>query len=504
MASAAYGSLPFAEAIAYLRAKVDLETDRWDDIEGQAHDRYFTVAGAAKADLLADLHEAVRKGIDDGTTLETFLADFDRAVAKHGWTGWTGSDTEDGRAWRTRTIYGTNLRTAYQAGRHAQHLEGAAERPYLQYHHADGVESPRPLHLQWDGLILRIDDPWVATHYTPNGWGCRCYWTSLAPRDLARMGKSGPDRTPDDGTYVHTDRDGIPHTLPRGIDYGWDHTPGATRDLVAEVRSKAARLPGRIGEDLLADIESPPPAPLRVFEPQATAKKAADYAVAADLADVADYTGVKAEVANEWNRSLFDHLQRFPALGQQQKFVGAAQAQYRRWQDVMVQQRLPSWRALNPGVSDADLDKAIRARLPKYKVKGKTWAHCWDNPHAGGIAVNKAWGAAPEKLRQSLTDNVANGWHPPGCDTIRSIVDHELGHQLDTLLGLETAPEIRALWSQGGNSVRNNVSRYATTNVQEMIAEGWAEYLNNPTPRPWARQIGETIERLYAARHPAP
>lgn len=249
-----YGSLPFPEAIAYLKAKGPLATERWDDIEGQQHDHSFVVAGAAKADLLADIHAAVRVAIEQGTTIEAFRLAFDATVAKHGWTGWTGADTPDGRAWRTATIYETNLRTAYQAGRRAQHMDERATRPYGQYHHADGVIHPRPLHLSWNGIILPWDDPWVQTHYTPNGWRCRCYWTSLAPRDLAALGKSGPDPTPDDGTWIKPDRHGVPHELPAGIDYGWDHAPGATRDLIAEVRAKAATMPAGIRAGLDGDL----------------------------------------------------------------------------------------------------------------------------------------------------------------------------------------------------------------------------------------------------------
>ncbi|WP_020508550.1 phage head morphogenesis protein [Lamprocystis purpurea] len=254
MAEVRYGDLPFAEAIAYLKDKIDLATDHWDDIQGEEHDHSFIVAGAAKADLLADLHAAVLKGLDQGTTIEEFRRDFEAAVATHGWTGWTGSDTAQGRAWRTATIYETNLRTSYQAGRRAQHLAGAAQRPYLQYHHADGSIHPRPLHVSWNGTVLAADDPWWDSHYTPNGWRCRCYITSLADRDLQRLGKTGPDPTPDDGTYVHKDRQGREHVLPAGIDYGWDHAPGATRDLIKEVQAKAERLPGGIGQDLRAAI----------------------------------------------------------------------------------------------------------------------------------------------------------------------------------------------------------------------------------------------------------
>ena len=48
-------NLPFTEQISFFRNKLNLSTERWDDILHQAHDRAFIVAGAAKADLLDDL-----------------------------------------------------------------------------------------------------------------------------------------------------------------------------------------------------------------------------------------------------------------------------------------------------------------------------------------------------------------------------------------------------------------------------------------------------------------
>jgi len=104
MASPAYGSLEFAEQIQFFRQKIDLPTQRWFDLWQEAHDRAFVVAGAMQADLLADLHGAVLKGIAEGTTLETFRKDFKEIVARTGWTGWTGEGTAAGRAWRTRVI----------------------------------------------------------------------------------------------------------------------------------------------------------------------------------------------------------------------------------------------------------------------------------------------------------------------------------------------------------------------------------------------------------------
>lgn len=221
---AAYGSLPFAEQIAFLRDKLDLPTARWTDLWQAGHDRAFVVAGAMKADLLADLHAAVLKGVAEGTTLETFRADFEAIVAKRGWTGWTGEGTQAGRAWRTRVIYSTNLRSSYAAGRWAQVQEVKAHRPYLQYRHNDSVLHPRPLHQSWDGLVLPADDPWWKTHWPPNGWGCQCRAFALNDRDLERLGKSGPDQAPNDGTYEWRGRQ-----IPNGIDPGWAYAPGANR-----------------------------------------------------------------------------------------------------------------------------------------------------------------------------------------------------------------------------------------------------------------------------------
>jgi len=252
--STAWGSLPFAEQIAFFRDKLDLPTKTWQDLLGAAHDRAFVVAGAMRADLLADLHAATLKGIEKGTSLSEFRRDFEAIVAKRGWTGWTGEDTPGGRAWRTNLIYGTNMRTSYQAGRHAQALDIAHRRPYWRWRHADTVAHPRPLHVAWDGKILRYDNPWWQAHWPPAGWLCRCRVETLSQSDLERLGKSGPDPTPDDGTYEWLDKAGNSHTIPNGIDPGWDYTPGSTRDLIAEVKAKAAGLPEALGKALVEEV----------------------------------------------------------------------------------------------------------------------------------------------------------------------------------------------------------------------------------------------------------
>lgn len=261
-----YGSVPFPEQIKFFRNKVNIPTERWNDLKRDAHDTGFMVAGAAKADLLADLKDAVGKAVEHGTTLAAFRKDFDKIVAKHGWTGFTGSESEAGIAWRTRVIYETNLRTSYQAGRWQQIQAGKAYRPYLQYKHSHAVINARVEHLAWNGKVLAVDDPWWQSHYPPNGFGCQCTVFALSERDLTRLGKTGPDQAPNDGTYEWTDKNtGEVHTFPVGVQPFWDYAPGASlaSRAVDQIARKLPNLPKGISNDLqgminqLAPVEAP-------------------------------------------------------------------------------------------------------------------------------------------------------------------------------------------------------------------------------------------------------
>lgn len=199
----------FDEQIAYLRGKLNLPTERWDDIWQSAHDRAFVVAGALKADLLQDLHLAVERGAA-GAGFAAFKRDFGSIVTRHGWSGWTGEGSAAGRAWRAAIIYDTNLSASHAAGRWRQLQALVPTLPYWRYRHADGVLHPRPLHLAWHGLTLRHDHPFWRTHFPPNGWGCHCkVFAEATPAE-------GAPTEPPPGWEA-----GV------GVDEGWGHAPGS-------------------------------------------------------------------------------------------------------------------------------------------------------------------------------------------------------------------------------------------------------------------------------------
>jgi len=221
-------SLPPEQAIRFFRQKTNIPTRSWDDLRHGAHARAWSVAGVTSNDILADMRTAMDRGNAEGTTFDQFREDIGPLLGRLGW-----ADRGPGYvAWRTRIVYETNMRTAYAAGRYAEMTDPdvLAARPFWRYRHS-GKKHFRPQHKDWDGLVLRAEDAFWHTHYPPNGWGCGCFVQSLGPRDLARdparKGKDGPDEAPLTGAVPRRDpRTGEIHTVPPGIDPGWDYNVG--------------------------------------------------------------------------------------------------------------------------------------------------------------------------------------------------------------------------------------------------------------------------------------
>lgn len=236
-----YGSLPFKEAIDFFRSKLNIPTERYNDLQREAHDIGFMVAGAQQADLLNDLRQAVDKAIAQGSSLGTFRKDFEAIVAKRGWTGWAGEDSKEGRAWRTRVIYDTNLRQAYAAGRERQMStpEFVKARPYGLYRHS-GNKHAREEHKAWDNKVVPLNDPWWDTHTPQNGYFCGCAKFALSEKEVKRRGleiSQGTDM-PFQG---------------QGIDEGFDYRPGGdeVRRFYQQLRQKAERYPPALKQRFL-------------------------------------------------------------------------------------------------------------------------------------------------------------------------------------------------------------------------------------------------------------
>lgn len=254
MAEIAFGfNTPFDAQIEYLRAKLALPTERWGEIQAAAHDRAFVVAGAAKADLVADLQAAIVQRAEDGLGLQAFRKDFREIVARHGWTGWAGEGTKQGEAWRTKVIYQTNMATSYAAGRYKQLTDPAYMRlrPYWRYLHSDSVQHPRPHHLSWHGITLLHDHEFWKTHFAPNGFGCECRIVAVGKREGEASARAGLGEPPEDWNKID-EKTGA----PVGIDRGFEHAPGAATNwpLQRFINDKLLQLDAHIGAAMWQEL----------------------------------------------------------------------------------------------------------------------------------------------------------------------------------------------------------------------------------------------------------
>lgn len=212
-----------------------------------------------------------------------------------------------------------------------------------------------------------------------------------------------------------------------------------------------------------------------------------------------DYKGIDLYTANEFNKSLAQHVNLDPRLRSNIDFIGTCQAQSTLDYNQRLAARIAFTKEKYPELGDAAINKLAAYGLIKAKVPANTFAWTWRPANYAGIGVNKKWGKNVELLNTALKRNVEIKFHPEGCDTIKSMIDHEFGHALDDLYKFcdmeEIAREYKSLCAMGNDKAKQTLSIYAMTNRKEFIAEAWSEYLNNPKPRPLANRIGKIIER---------
>lgn len=216
-------NLPFTEAIEFFLSKQTIPTQRWSDLLAEEHDVAFMVAGIMQADFLSDMRSAVDKAIAEGMGRDEFGQAIDQMIERYGW------NPKGGRDWRLSLIYGTNLRTAYSAGRYRQQTqpETLKARPYWQWLHGDS-RFPRPLHRALHLKIFPADDPFWQTMYPPCGFGCKCSVVTLSQRDIDRENLT-VETAPEIGKHAEFNTpDGTPQWLEVNADPGWDSAPGAT------------------------------------------------------------------------------------------------------------------------------------------------------------------------------------------------------------------------------------------------------------------------------------
>ncbi|EIS9025537.1 minor capsid protein [Salmonella enterica] len=183
------------EAVAYFRAKGQHIGWNWYETAVDVHARSFTVAKAARVDVLTTIQGEVERALAQGVGKQEFIDTLAPRLKKLGWWGkqvivdsaGNAETVQLGSPRRLALIYNVNTRVAYNVGRYAQLMNSTDTHPFWQYV-AVMDSRTRPSHAALNGLVFRYDAPFWKTHYPPNGWNCRCRVRALSQERMNALG----------------------------------------------------------------------------------------------------------------------------------------------------------------------------------------------------------------------------------------------------------------------------------------------------------------------------
>jgi len=293
-------NLPPVDAIDYLKKKGFKIGWDWHETLDDAHSRAFTVAKVARIDLLQDIRKSLITALENGQSFEKWKADLTPVLQEKGW--WERKTVKNpegieqevqlGSPRRLRTIYDTNMKSAYSAGRYKAMLAGSETRPYWEWRHTT-INNPRKRDLVLNGRIFRFDDPFWNVSYPPTGFGCNCYIIARSAREvgdkeiLSSEGyasviyeKVGTDRN--SGVDITTRRTqfNIPtqsgETLSFAPAAGFNGSPASSYLIDAVLTKRSTELMGRTKG--LQQVEQMLNAPPRIKAHQAFVKNSMSFA----------------------------------------------------------------------------------------------------------------------------------------------------------------------------------------------------------------------------------
>nr|WP_255460066.1 DUF935 family protein [Leptotrichia sp. oral taxon 223] len=455
----------------------------YNDIENEmeyARQKYFWIKKVTDVNVTEKIFKQMSNTLENGGTFKEWKKDVDNILSQSGLTLNEGY---------LKTVFRTNMNHAYNAGIYMKMDKYKERYPYYQYCGTlDGREQEHTREL--NGKIFKIGTLEADKYFPPNGFNCRCYTVSLTadevnPDEVVGNG----DINQDVGSFAgNIGNDEYIATLEKNYKQKVD-TFADKYDIPDFVLTKPLKKDGNSS----------------IIDTIKTVKEANNYAEKV-LGVKADYTSIDVRCANEWNRGLAAMKNKYPEVAEQIKFVGSMQKR-----NELLKAELKNYAKNNKLAKGTK--ELLDYVLGKLNIKNNRTAESFhvtrlgNNPDENEIIkiVNKYAGISLNSNYYNNYDNViaerkrqvTNGWKPVGCDTMKSIFDHEFGHQIDKLLGISKSKDVKEYFETNKTVISKNLSKYATVKVEEFIAEAWSEYKNNPKPREISRKVGKFIERSW-------
>jgi uncharacterized protein with gpF-like domain len=220
------------EAIDFFKAKGLRPAFSYLDVWQQEHDTAFTVARLLEKDLLRDVQTSLTQALDEGTPFEQWSQEIEGTFEQSGWI-----NERPGVAvpQRLQVIYNTNMRMARAVGQ-AERVERTKRAlPYMSFELGPS-RVHRDQHVDWEGTILPVDDPWWDTHSPPLGYGCKCWRRQLTRGEAEERGVS--ERPEEDLVDYEDPKTGETRQVDRNVDpsFAYPRTQAArTQALEAQL-----------------------------------------------------------------------------------------------------------------------------------------------------------------------------------------------------------------------------------------------------------------------------
>ena len=230
------GHVP-AAARRFLAGKGRTISRHWTDVWREEHAGAFTAAWLDRDDLVAAVHQALTRSLARGETMESFRGSIQPWLQR---AGWAPPERGGSVPRRLARIYRTNTRVAHAAGRWQAAVAADQRSPgrWLLRYELGPSRDHREAHAAWAArpTLLPVSDPWWATHFPPNGWGCRCRARLVPAAEAGRAGAPAGAPPVEMVDRAVEEVDGLTGEVttrrvqvPRGIDPSWDYNPGAHR-----------------------------------------------------------------------------------------------------------------------------------------------------------------------------------------------------------------------------------------------------------------------------------
>ena len=197
-------------AIAYWKSLSLMTAKQARELDAGARARAYYVSCLKEMDEIALVHTAIGEALETGSTFDVFR----ERIARLGLPDHL-----------MKTIFTTNLQTAYAAGRYAKMQAVKKTRPYWRYL-TIGDNRVRPSHAVLSGMVFPADHAFWSENYPPNGYRCRCGVQTLSERQVKREKLTVQKKMPGDMMWTDPKTGMEYHVARPGADDGFRNNPG--------------------------------------------------------------------------------------------------------------------------------------------------------------------------------------------------------------------------------------------------------------------------------------